>query len=47
MALDGLAQRLARRGLRIAVEAFPWSVLAGPSTVPELLRRTQAPNVGQ
>jgi len=45
--LDGLALRLARRGLQVAVEAFPWSVLAGPSTVPELLGRMQAPNVGQ
>jgi sugar phosphate isomerase/epimerase len=45
--LDRLAARLAERGLQVAVEAFPWSVLAGPTTVPELLRRTAAPNVGQ
>jgi sugar phosphate isomerase/epimerase len=29
------------------VEAFPWSVLAGPTVVPQLLRRAQAPNLGQ
>ena len=45
--LDALARRLARRGLQVAVEGFPWSALAGPTTVPELLRRVQAPNVGQ
>ena len=45
--LGQLAQRLGRRGLQLAVEAFPWSALAGPTTVPELLRRVQAANVGQ
>lgn len=45
--LDELALRLGRRGLQLAVEAFPWSVLAGAATVPELLRRVRAPNVGQ
>ena len=45
--LDVLARRLAGRGLQVAVEAFPWSALAGPTTVPELLRQGQAPNVGQ
>jgi sugar phosphate isomerase/epimerase/enamine deaminase RidA (YjgF/YER057c/UK114 family) len=45
--LDGLALRLGRRGLQVAVEAFPWSALGGPTAVPELLRRVQAPNVGQ
>ena len=45
--LDELALRLGRRGLKLAVEPFPWSALAGPTTVPELLRRVQAPNVGQ
>jgi sugar phosphate isomerase/epimerase len=45
--LDRLAARLAGRGLQVAVEAFPWSVLAGPRVVPELLRRTAAPNLGQ
>ena len=45
--LDALAGRLARRGLQLAVEAFPWSALAGPDTVAQLLHRTRAPNVGQ
>ena len=45
--LDALAQRLAQRGLQIAVEGFPWSALSGPTVVPELLRRTQAVNLGQ
>jgi sugar phosphate isomerase/epimerase len=45
--LDVLARRLAGRGLRVAVEGFPWSVLAGETAVPELLRRVRAPNVGQ
>ncbi|QJY46277.1 sugar phosphate isomerase/epimerase family protein [Pseudonocardia broussonetiae] len=44
--LDALAGRLAQRGLLVAVEAFPWSVLAGPDTVAELLGRVQASNVG-
>jgi sugar phosphate isomerase/epimerase len=45
--LDVLARRLARRGLQVAVEGFPWSALAGTTAVPQLLRRVQAPNVGQ
>lgn len=45
--LDRLAQRLTRRDLQVAVEGFPWSALAGPTTVPELLRRVPAANVGQ
>jgi sugar phosphate isomerase/epimerase len=45
--LEELARRLAGRGLQVAVEAFPWSVLAGPATVPELLRQVQATNLGQ
>ena len=45
--LDVLARRLAGRGLQVAVEGFPWSVLAGPTTVPDLLGRTRAPNLGQ
>jgi sugar phosphate isomerase/epimerase len=45
--LDRLAARLAERGLQVAVEAFPWSVLAGPRVVPELLRGATAPNLGQ
>lgn len=45
--LDTLARRLAARGLTVAVEAFPWSALAGPDTVPDIIGRCQAPNVGQ
>jgi sugar phosphate isomerase/epimerase len=45
--LRTLADRLARHGLRVALEAFPWSALAGPTAVPELIRRADAPNVGQ
>jgi sugar phosphate isomerase/epimerase len=45
--LDVLARRLARRGLQVAVEGFPWSALAGTTVVPELVRRAEAPNVGQ
>jgi sugar phosphate isomerase/epimerase len=45
--LDEIARRLGRRGLQVAVEGFPWSVLAGAATVPDLLRRTHASNLGQ
>lgn len=45
--LDTIATRLAQRGLLIAVEGFPWSVLAGPTTVTDLLERTHEPNLGQ
>ena len=45
--LEELARRLGGRGLQVAVEAFPWSVLAGPAAVPELLRQVQVPNLGQ
>jgi sugar phosphate isomerase/epimerase len=45
--LDAIARRLSHRGLQIAVEAFPWSVLSGPTTVPDLLGRTREPNLGQ
>jgi sugar phosphate isomerase/epimerase len=45
--LNRVARRLAQRGLQVAVEAFPWSVLAGPHAVAELLRRASAPNLGQ
>ncbi len=45
--LDELATRLANRELTVAVESFPWSALAGPTTVTDLLRRTHAPNIGQ
>jgi hypothetical protein len=46
---DAVATRLdklARRGLQVAVEAFPRSVLGGPTAIPELLRRVQSPTVG-
>jgi sugar phosphate isomerase/epimerase len=45
--LDEIARRLDQRGLLIAVEAFPWSALARPATVPDLLRRTRSRNLGQ
>ncbi|HOZ59256.1 MAG TPA: sugar phosphate isomerase/epimerase [Nakamurella multipartita] len=45
--LAALADRLAERDLLLAVEGFPWSVLAGADTVPDLVRRTQSTNVGQ
>jgi sugar phosphate isomerase/epimerase len=45
--LGELARRLSQHDLLVAVEAFPWSVLADPSIVPELLRRAQVPNLGQ
>jgi sugar phosphate isomerase/epimerase len=45
--LDALARRLAERDLLLAVEGFPWSVLAGAGTVPDLLSRTASANVGQ
>ncbi len=44
--LAALARRLGDRGLRVAVEGFPWSVLAGPTTVTDLLGRTREPNLG-
>jgi sugar phosphate isomerase/epimerase len=45
--LDTLAARLHSRGLQLAVEAFPWSVLAGPDTVRQLLQRARSRNLGQ
>jgi sugar phosphate isomerase/epimerase len=45
--LDTLAARLHSRGLQLAVEAFPWSVLAGPDTVVQLLQLTRSRNLGQ
>lgn len=45
--LGELAHRLGERGLQVAVECFPWSVLAGPNTVGELLRKVEALNVGE
>lgn len=44
--LRSIARRLGERDLTLAVEAFPWSVLQGPGTVPDLIDRAGAPNVG-
>ena len=44
--LRALADRLHRRGLLVAVEAFPWSALPDPGTTLELLRRAGAGNAG-
>lgn len=40
------ADRLARRGLLVAVEAFPWSALANPGIAVEIIRRAAAPTAG-
>jgi sugar phosphate isomerase/epimerase len=52
-ALDGAARalrinadRLAQRGLLVALEAFPWSALATPGIAIDVLRRAEAPNAG-
>jgi sugar phosphate isomerase/epimerase len=44
--LAGLAERLAERGLRIALEAFPWSALPDVDTAVELLRRAGSSHAG-
>jgi sugar phosphate isomerase/epimerase len=44
--LAGLAERLAERGLRVALEAFPWSVLPDVDTAVELLRRAGSAHAG-
>ena len=44
--LAGLAERLAGRGLRVALEAFPWSALPDVETAIELVRRAGSPHVG-
>ena len=44
--LAALAARLGRRGLLVALEAFPWSALPDPGTALELLRRAGAGNAG-
>jgi sugar phosphate isomerase/epimerase len=44
--LAGLADRLAERGLLVALEAFPWSALPDVGTAVELLRRAGAANAG-
>ena len=44
--LAGLADRLAGRGLRVALEAFPWSALPDVDTAVDLLRRAGSPHAG-
>jgi sugar phosphate isomerase/epimerase len=44
--LGRLAERLAHRGLRVAVEAFPWSALPDVATAVELLRRAGSEHAG-
>lgn len=45
-ALRAHADPLAKRGLLVAVEAFPWSVLGRVETAIDLVRRSGAPNAG-
>ena len=45
-ALRANADRLAERGLLVALESFPWSALANTGIAIDLLRRAQAPNAG-
>lgn len=45
-ALRANADRLAQRGLLVALESFPWSALANTCITIDLLRRAQAPNAG-
>ena len=40
------ADRLARRGLLVAVEAFPWSAIADIGVAADLVARSGAPNAG-
>ena len=40
------ADRLAKRGLLVAVEAFPWSALTTIGIAAEIIRRAGAPNAG-
>ncbi len=44
--LQANADRLAGRGLVVAVEAFPWSALRNVGVAVEVLRRAGAPNAG-
>jgi sugar phosphate isomerase/epimerase len=44
--LAGLAERLAERGLQVALEAFPWSALPDVDTAVDLLRRAGSPHAG-
>ena len=45
-ALRTNADRLAQRGLLVALESFPWSALANIGIAIDLLRRAGAPNAG-
>ena len=45
-ALRANADRLAKRGLLVALESFPWSALANTRIAIDLLRRADAPNAG-
>jgi sugar phosphate isomerase/epimerase len=45
-ALRAKADRLARRGLLVALESFPWSALSNTHIAINLLRRAQAANAG-
>ena len=45
-ALRANADRLAQRGLLVALESFPWSALANTRIAIDLLRRAGAPNAG-
>ena len=40
------ADRLAKKGLLVALESFPWSALANTRIAIDLLRRAGAPNAG-
>ena len=45
-ALRANADRLAQRGLLVALESFPWSALTNTRIAIDLLRRAAAPNAG-
>jgi sugar phosphate isomerase/epimerase len=45
-ALRANADRLAGRGLLVALESFPWSALSNTAIAIDLLRRAHAPNAG-
>lgn len=45
-ALRANADRLAERGLLVALEAFPWSAITNTGIAIDLLRRAAAPNAG-
>ena len=45
-ALRANADRLAERGLLVALESFPWSALTNTRIAIDLLRRAEAPNAG-